>query len=83
MLSWVGVILGILGAIVNVYKHWSCFVMWSVANFILIYHNLETNDYAQTLLFLVYQVITTFGLIKWMRDRKAKLLVGEKYENCN
>lgn len=79
MLAWIGVVLGVSGALVNVYKHWSCFVMWSVANFILIHHNLEMNDFAQALLFLVYQVITTFGLIKWMREKK----VEKQDENCN
>lgn len=69
-MSWIGVFLGILGAILNVYKHWSCFILWTLANILLINHNVTNRDYAQAFLFVVYQSITTFGLIKWIRETK-------------
>ena len=60
--------LGIAGAILNVMKHYSCFIIWEITNVLLIVYNLSIGEHCQALLFTVYAVITGWGLWKWTRE---------------
>jgi nicotinamide riboside transporter PnuC len=67
---WIATVLGIAGSVLNVKKHYSCFIVWEIANVLLIIYNLHITEYAQALLFAVYAVITGWGLISWIKDKK-------------
>jgi nicotinamide riboside transporter PnuC len=67
---WIATVLGIAGSVLNVKKHYSGFILWEIANVLLIAYNLSRGEYAQTLLFTVYAGITGWGLISWIKDTK-------------
>jgi nicotinamide riboside transporter PnuC len=55
--------LGIAGAVLNVRRKFlPCYILWEVANVILVYHNWTIGEYEQTVLFAVYAVITGWGI---------------------
>ena len=71
ILCGVATALGIAGAILNVMKHYSCFIIWEITNVLLIVYNLSIGEYCQATLFLTYGVITGWGLYKWVFEKKA------------
>jgi nicotinamide riboside transporter PnuC len=61
-------VLGIAGAILNVRRQFlPCYILWEVANVLLVYHNLTIGEYWQALLFAVYAVITAWGIISFKK----------------
>ena len=71
LLCYIATTLGIAGSILNVYKHYSCFILWEIANVLLFIYNLSIGEYCQATLFLTYGVITGWGLYKWVFEKKA------------
>ena len=70
VLSCVATILGICGALLNVYKFKWAFIIWNIGNLILIYKAIEIKDYPNMILFIFYFIINIKGFIKWKNDEK-------------
>lgn len=50
--------------------------IWCISNALLIFHNVQNNDVYQTLLFLVYDLIAIYGVLRYgYKQSKAKNLV--------
>lgn len=71
VLCGVATALGIAGAILNVLKHYSCFIVWEIANVFLVAYNLMIGENCQAMLFMVYAIITGWGLWKWGKEKKS------------
>jgi nicotinamide riboside transporter PnuC len=72
VLVYIATTLGIAGSILNIYRHYACFILWEIANVLLFVYNLSIKEYCQACLFLVYGVITGWGLVKWLREGKSR-----------
>jgi len=77
-MTFLVVVPGIVGAIFCALdKNFSANCIWSVSNIILICYNWQNHDIYQTSLFLVYEVIAVFGVLKHLWGHpKRKSLVG-------
>jgi len=69
LLCYIATVLGIAGSIFNVYKHYAGLALWEVANVLLFIYNLSIGEYCQATLFLVYGIITGWGLYKWIFEK--------------
>jgi hypothetical protein len=65
-LSWYFTFLAISGSILNIYKLWWSFAVWSICNLYFIIHNTVRKERALTCLFSVYLVISLWGMVKWL-----------------
>lgn len=81
-LLWSSVVLGVLGAIANIYKKWWCFILWTLSNLILIEHNYHREELSQAALFVVYQVLCIIGLITWYKEKKHMNELGRGKKLC-
>lgn len=78
MIAWIASILSIAGAILNARKMKIGFVIWIISNLIWAGLSIVKKDYAQTLVWLVYTVISIYGLCKWSEDKKAMPLFTKR-----
>ena len=65
-LAWVFSFFCVIGSICNVQKLWYSFLIWSVCNVYFIIHNFMRKEYAQGTLFIVYFILSVWGLISWV-----------------
>jgi len=73
---WLFVFLSIIGAVLNATKRISGYYCWLVSNTFFTFCNLIHKDYAYSLLFLIYTIITILGIIYWSeneQDRKVDI----------
>jgi len=66
-LTYLAVVLGVVGSIANAYRQRWAFLLWIVANIILIRHNILRGDWPQVMLFSIYSVIAIVGLWQWRK----------------
>jgi len=64
-LAWGFSVLCVAGSICNVNKMWESYVLWSICNVYFIIHNFMRKEYAQGTLFVVYLILSIWGLIAW------------------
>jgi len=69
---WIIFTLAIVGVILNIRKHWSCFAVWMFTNGFWAVHNFLLGEYAQAILFGIYFGLSIFGLVTWVRKSPAK-----------
>jgi len=63
------VALSIMGAILNARLQKEGFYLWLIANTVFIIHNVRIEEYAQAVLWIVYQGISIYGLWTWNRKQ--------------
>ena len=66
-MTWLMVLLGLVGTWLNVEKNPLCFVLWMLSNTYLAIHNLAIREYAQAALFGVYLGFAVMGYRRWTR----------------
>lgn len=71
-LSCTATILGIGGALLNIYKFKWAFIIWNIGNLILIYKAIDAKDYPNMILFIFYFIINIKGFIKWKNDERKE-----------
>jgi hypothetical protein len=64
-MTWIIFVLAIVGVVLNIRKHWSCFAIWLITNGFWAVHNLLIGQYAQAVLFGVYFGLSIYGLLAW------------------
>ena len=55
----------IIGAILNIWKEPSCFIVWMASNFIFIVFALKDHNQWMALVFITYFTTSLGGLILW------------------
>ncbi len=68
MFTWPLAFLTVIGVVLNVKKHRSCFFIWSLTNIFWVIYNYSTGSYAQSAVFAVYFCLAIWGIIRWGRD---------------
>jgi len=69
LISWILTVISVIGAILNARKSIWGFYIWLPVNVAWIVYNFKIGQPGQAVLFLVYTVISTWGIIQW-RKRK-------------
>uniref|UniRef100_A0A6M3JGW9 Putative nicotinamide mononucleotide transporter n=1 Tax=viral metagenome TaxID=1070528 RepID=A0A6M3JGW9_9ZZZZ len=69
IISWIATLLCIVAAIMNIYKHKTCFILWFVAAIIFIVVNISLVQWAQVFLFCFNASMSIFGFVKWHKER--------------
>lgn len=68
MLPKIGTYLGIVGAfLVALGKPLEANIIWSISNPILVYHNWKIKEFNQSKMFLVFTLISAFGIYNLWR----------------
>jgi hypothetical protein len=65
-MSWVIAYISIAGVIINIFKNPFCFVLWLLTNGFWCLFNIINKLYSQAFIFLIYFLLSIFGLIKWI-----------------
>ena len=73
-IGYIATMVALLGVVLNVKKHPTCFVLWCVSNLTFTLINLSQNRYYEVVLFSVQFVIAVWGLYEWViRPPRNKL----------
>jgi nicotinamide riboside transporter PnuC len=67
MIAWGITLVSVLGAVLNAKKSIVGFYIWVPANIAWVIYNTYNHQYAQAVLFVVYTVITVWGIIQWRK----------------
>lgn len=70
-IAWIGTILSLTGQIVTIYKSVWGWVIWLLADLFWLGWNLHQGLLAQTVLYVVYTVITMWAIYKWSPERQG------------
>lgn len=63
-------IASLIGTIANVYKKRWCFIIWLFTNAFWCGYDFYKGLYSQSVLFLIYFIISIIGIIKWRKTEK-------------
>lgn len=61
----------IIGCILNVRRRWEAFLLWEIANLLMLVYNVITGDWVQFSYFVVLSIVSGWGL--WDRLRTVKV----------
>lgn len=70
-MSWVGSILSVVGALVNIKKKWECFIIWTIANIFLISVAWHDGRIGMIIMWLFFSALNIYGFYEW-RLKKEK-----------
>lgn len=65
MLTWLIVIVAMLGTVLNVKRDRRGFILWIVSNLALAVINARGGEWAQATLWIVYVVMAVWGWVSW------------------
>jgi len=68
-LSWIITGLSIIGAIYNAKGKIFGFYIWIIANLLWVGYDLYIQSYSQMVLFVVYTIISGYGIWQWKKKR--------------
>ena len=66
-MSWLIVVIALVGIVLNVQRKWQGFLFWLVSNAWWFQHNLVIGEYAQAVLFFVFWILSVYGIYCWKR----------------
>ncbi len=66
---WAITALSIVGVILNIKKHKSCFIIWLFTNLSWMVYDFIIGAYAQSALFAVYAILAVYGLLEWTKQK--------------
>lgn len=61
----------IVGCVLNVQRKWQAFLLWEIANILMLVYNVITGDWIQLSYFVVLTAVSAWGL--WDRLRAVNL----------
>jgi nicotinamide riboside transporter PnuC len=67
VLKWIFVSIAIIGAICNAQALVIGFILWIISNTYLLIINWQNKEYAQSMLFAVYDIICIWGIVNWLQ----------------
>lgn len=67
---WIITALSLLGVVLNIKKHKSCFVVWGFTNAAWCIYDFRIGAIEQATLFFVYFCLAIWGLIEWSMKPK-------------
>ena len=70
ILSWIITVIALTGAILNAKQNKWGFILWIISNSYLCILNHINHQYAQSVLFLAYLIITVSGFITWCKNER-------------
>lgn len=69
-LEWIAVALSIVGNLFVIKRRVEGFILWSIANVLWIYIGVITSLWGMTTLFIVYFLISMYGIFSWSKKKK-------------
>ena len=66
MVRWGLIVLGLIGAILNLYRYDICFVLWTISNIGLVIFLIKERDYGMSLSVGVYTLISGYGMWRYL-----------------
>jgi nicotinamide mononucleotide transporter len=67
MIGWILTTFSLIGTVLNVKKHISCFYIWVIANIAWMIFDIMTGLYSRALLDLVQLFFAIWGIIEWRK----------------
>lgn len=67
MIDWMISGLSIYGSILNVRQNKYGFLVWIMTNIYWIYYNFQTKTYAQIPVWIIFTIISIYGLVTWKK----------------
>lgn len=71
-MNWIIVFIAFAGVVLNIKKHWVCFLFWLISNGYWFVYNIRITEYAQASIYGVFFVLSIYGLISWRKPKKLK-----------
>jgi len=82
LLSWIAS-LGSIGAyFLNIFKLRACFIVWIISNGILVVLTFMAQEYAYTLMWIVYIGLSVYGWIMWSPARARQIRPADTCVDC-
>ena len=72
MFEWILTIFSLLGTWFNIRKNIYCWPLWTIANVGWVYSFGTKRMLAESILFSVYFLLSTYGWYKWHQDNRKK-----------
>lgn len=73
LLTWVLTAMSLVGVWLNIKKNVVCFYIWIVANVGWIYVDIKAGLMGQAVLFLIYSVLSVYGIYEWSKPEKSEV----------
>jgi membrane protein implicated in regulation of membrane protease activity len=70
-MTWFVSGIALIGILFNIKKDSRCFLIWVFTNAFWCVYDWSIGAKAQSLLFLIYFILSIVGLVKWYRDEKG------------
>jgi nicotinamide riboside transporter PnuC len=67
IISWLGALLGVGGAIFIIFKKRIAFIICNLSNALLLFKAMEIKDYSNMTIFLAYFIVNSIAYIKWKK----------------
>ena len=67
IIPWAIAAASLLGTIMNLYKDRRCFYIWTATNLYWVIYDAANGLYSQSVLMMVYFIISIAGIWKWKR----------------
>lgn len=64
-ISWIASSLSLTGVFLNAFKLISCWPVWIVGNLFWIYWSFKKHEWAQLILWIVFELANIFGWYQW------------------
>lgn len=76
MLTWLLVIIALIGTVLNVRHDRRGFVLWAISNLGLAIVNARSSEWAQASLWMIYVVLAVWGWLAWSTPYRRVMPVG-------
>ena len=85
---WLVTAMAFAGAILNLKKQRSCFLIWMMSNIVFVIHNILIREWPQAALFTAFFGLAIWGWFSWSRELKhlevksCPLSANHKKDGC-
>jgi hypothetical protein len=77
-LHWIISGLALIGVLLNIKKHWGCFVLWAFTNAAWMIVDADHGLIAQAVLQGIYMCLSIYGFVEWStRPQKKENIHGK------
>ena len=71
-MNWIIVFIAFAGVILNIKKHWFCFLLWLISNGYWFVYNIRIGEFAQASIYGVFFILSIYGLFSWRKKAAAE-----------
>jgi nicotinamide riboside transporter PnuC len=67
--TWILVLLGVIGVILNNHRRIECFYVWGITSFCWMIIDFQKGIYSQSALFAIYFMLAIHGWYNWKKEK--------------